>query len=158
MERLKKISMNKIVLILMLFAVTTQAQVCDYLEVGGSLQFFTVYNGQYPGAMIQTSDVNGNIIQTTYGSNYQQVHASNLGIEVDTVVVYYLSCTGSECNDTFAYIGNNFWTKISTTTFVNEIKINNNNNNKIYDLLGKELKTIPNNKLYIKNNKLYYEQ
>jgi len=40
-------------------------------------------------------------------------------------------------------------------TSINELTFNRVNNNKIYDLLGKELNEIPVGKLYIKNQKLY---
>ena len=43
-------------------------------------------------------------------------------------------------------------------TSINELTFNRVNNNKIYDLLGKELNEIPVNKLYIKNNKLYIKK
>jgi len=41
------------------------------------------------------------------------------------------------------------------TTSINELILNKINNNKIYDLLGRELTEIPVGKMYIKNNKLY---
>ena len=40
-------------------------------------------------------------------------------------------------------------------TSINELTFNRVNDNKIYDLLGRELTEIPVGKLYIKNNKLY---
>ena len=41
------------------------------------------------------------------------------------------------------------------TTSINELILNKINNNKIYDLLGRELTEIPVGKMYIRNNKLY---
>ena len=40
-------------------------------------------------------------------------------------------------------------------TSINELTFNKTNNNKIYDLLGRELTEIPVGKLYIRNQKLY---
>jgi len=40
-------------------------------------------------------------------------------------------------------------------TSINELTFNRVNDNKIYDLLGKELNKIPAGTMYIKNNKLY---
>ena len=41
------------------------------------------------------------------------------------------------------------------TTSINELTFNRVNDNKIYDLLGKELNEIPVGTMYIRNNKLY---
>ena len=43
-------------------------------------------------------------------------------------------------------------------TSINELTFNRVNDNKIYDLLGRELTEIPVGKLYIKNNKLYIKK
>ena len=40
-------------------------------------------------------------------------------------------------------------------TSINELTFNRSNDNKIYDLLGRELTEIPVGKLYIRNQKLY---
>ena len=40
-------------------------------------------------------------------------------------------------------------------TSINELTFNRVNNNKIYDLLGRELTEIPSGKLYIRNQKIY---
>ena len=47
---------------------------------------------------------------------------------------------------------------MSNPTSINELTINKINNNKIYDLLGRELTEIPVGKLYIKNQKLYIKK
>jgi len=44
------------------------------------------------------------------------------------------------------------------TTSINELTFNKINNNKIYDLLGRELTEIPVGKLYIRNQKLYIKK
>ena len=43
-------------------------------------------------------------------------------------------------------------------TSINELTFNRVNDNKIYDLLGRELTEIPVGKLYIRNNKLYIKK
>ena len=40
-------------------------------------------------------------------------------------------------------------------TSINELTFNIVNDNKIYDLMGRELKEIPVGKMYIKNRKVY---
>ena len=47
------------------------------------------------------------------------------------------------------------WVLFNMTTSINELTFNRVNDNKIYDLLGRELTEIPVGKLYIRNNKLY---
>ena len=75
---------------------------------------------------------------------------------LDTVKVCYdispqWSCT--ECN---YVIFNGFtWQLLNTTTHVNEIKPHVQDN-KIYDLLGRELKSIPKRGMYIKNSLKYF--
>ena len=44
------------------------------------------------------------------------------------------------------------------TTSINELILNKINNNKIYDLLGRELNEIPVGTMYIRNNKLYINE
>ena len=44
---------------------------------------------------------------------------------------------------------------MSNPTSINEITLNKINNNKMYDLLGRELNEIPVGTMYIRNNKLY---
>ena len=63
--------------------------------------------------------------------------------------------TCSQC-DSIVYDGN-YWVlfNVSNTVSIEEIILNENNNNKIYDLLGKELFGIPKGSMYIRNNKLY---
>jgi len=73
-------------------------------------------------------------------------------------VMLYESNTMEVCTrcDTVIYDGNN-WVlfSMSNTTSINEIVLNKINNNKMYDLLGRELNEIPVGTIYIRNNKLY---
>jgi len=76
------------------------------------------------------------------------------------------------CYDAYAIVNNNVdticsscdslvwngtaWAKLGTVvTSINELQLNTINNNKIYDLLGRELTEIPVGTIYIRNNKLY---
>ena len=45
--------------------------------------------------------------------------------------------------------------RIANPTAIKEIKLNTNRDGKIYDLLGRELSSIPKGKMYIRNNRLY---
>mgnify|MGYP003142030790 CR=1 FL=1 len=73
-------------------------------------------------------------------------------------VMLYESNTMEVCTrcDTVIYDGNN-WVLFSmgNTTSINELTFNKINNNKMYDLLGRELNEIPVGTMYIRNNKLY---
>jgi len=73
-------------------------------------------------------------------------------------VMLYESNTMEVCTrcDTVIYDGNK-WVlfSMSNTTSINEIVLNKINNNKMYDLLGRELNEIPVGTIYIRNNKLY---
>ena len=60
----------------------------------------------------------------------------------------------SNC-DTLVYNPNSYqWEIASPPTEINEIRLNTINNGKIYDLLGRELSSIPTGKMYIRNNRL----
>ena len=64
----------------------------------------------------------------------------------------------SNC-DTLVYNPNSYqWEllpRITQPTAIKEITLNTINNNKIYDLLGRELSSIPVGKMYIRNSRLY---
>ena len=63
--------------------------------------------------------------------------------------------TCSRC-DTLVYDPNSYqWTpKISNPTSITDVPLNTINDSKIYDLLGRELKSIPVGKLYIRDGRL----
>jgi len=73
-------------------------------------------------------------------------------------VMLYESNTMEVCTrcDTVIFNGTS-WVLFSmgNTTSINELTFNRVNDNKIYDLLGKELTKIPVGTIYIRNNKLY---
>ena len=91
-----------------------------------------------------------------------------------TVTFQYISSTDTVklCYDAYVYEGNSVevcthcdsliydgfnWVlfSMSNTTSINELTFNRVNNNKIYDMLGRELSKIPTGQIYIQNGKLY---
>ncbi len=74
---------------------------------------------------------------------------------LDTVKVCYDISPQWACTECYYVVFNGFtWQLFNFTTHINEIKPHLQDN-KIYDLLGRELKYIPKGVIYIKNNKLY---
>ena len=74
---------------------------------------------------------------------------------LDTVKVCYDISPQWTCTECYYVIFNGFtWQLVNTITHVNEIKPQPKDN-KIYDLLGRELKYIPFGTMYIKNGILY---
>ena len=74
---------------------------------------------------------------------------------LDTVKVCYEISPQWTCNDCkYVVLIENSWQVISIITHVNELQLPPLNG-KMYDLLGKELKYIPKNGLYIKNGMLH---
>ena len=45
--------------------------------------------------------------------------------------------------------------RVTIPTAIKEVQFNTHNTGKIYDLLGKELSSIPTGKMYIRDNRLY---
>ena len=74
---------------------------------------------------------------------------------LDTVKVCYDISPQWSCNECYYVIFNGFtWQLLNTTTHVNEVKPKPRDN-KIYDLLGRELKYIPTGTMYIRNGILH---
>ena len=75
---------------------------------------------------------------------------------LDTVKVCYDISPQWSCTECHYVIFNGFtWQLVNTITHVNEIKPHVQDN-KIYDLLGRELKSIPKHGMYIKNSLKYF--
>ena len=74
-------------------------------------------------------------------------------IHFDTMSYICMHC------DSLIYDGNS-WVLFSmgNTVGINEFTLKTINDNKIYDLLGRELEFIPVGKMYIRNNKLYIQK
>ena len=74
---------------------------------------------------------------------------------LDTVKVCYDISPQWTCNDCQYVVFTDFtWQLVNTITHVNNLKPQIYNS-KIYDLLGRELKSIPTGKMYIRNSRLY---
>jgi hypothetical protein len=78
-------------------------------------------------------------------------------IKVGYDVYLYENGIAEVCSreDWLVFDGTNWVLLNMIPTSINELTFNRVNDNKIYDLLGKELTTIPVGTMYIRNNKLY---
>jgi len=161
--------MKKIILILLvLLGLQTQAQVnyCD------SISYTTASTINYPLHLtgLGTANIPGTVTWTWTVCNSSMCYSAT-GVSVsfgqvsltDTLKVcydVYIDISGmtyvcTRC-DTLIYDPNSYqWVpKMSTPTLVTNIRQNTIKDNKIYDLLGRELEYIPINKLYIRNRRL----
>ena len=162
--------MKKIILILsILLGLQTQAQVnyCD------SISYTTASTINYPLHLtgLGTANIPGTVTWTWTVCNSSMCYSAT-GANVsfgqvsltDTLKVCYdvyidisgMTYTCTRC-DTLVYDPNSYqWVpKMSTPTLVTNIRQNTIKDNKIYDLLGRELTSAPIGKLYIRNKRLY---
>ena len=161
--------MKKLFLILLIWiGIKTEAQVfyCDSISYGTSSTL------NYPlGLHGQASNIPGTITWSwtvcdanlCYGGSGENAYFGQVST-TDTVKICYDAtiningftyvCTGC---DTLVYNLNTYqWeAKMSQPTSIREIQPNTVDNGKIYDLLGRELESIPIGKMYIRNKKLY---
>ena len=162
--------MRKILLIILAaLGLQTQAQVmyCDSISytTSSTINYPLVLSGSIPnvpGTVTWDWTVcNANLCYSESGinANFGQV------LTTDTLKVCYdvlIDISGftyvcSGC-DTLVYNQNSYQWEIAsppTPTAINEVRSNTINNDKIYDLLGRELKCIPTGKMYIRNSRLY---
>ena len=159
--------MKKIFLILLvLLGLKTQAQVvyCDSISYATSstINFPFVVSGSIPsipGTVTWSWQVcNATLCYSGSGPNasFGQVSLTDtLKVCYDVLIdinVFTYVCTGC---DTLVYNPNSYqWEVASPPTAVREVELTTISNNKIYDLLGRELSSIPIGKMYIKNNRL----
>ena len=161
--------MKKIILILtVLLGLQTQAQIvpCD------SLSYATSSTINYPFGVTGTANVPGIVTWTwtvcnanlCYSDTGQSASFGQVSL-TDTLKVCYdvlidingmtYACTNC---DTLVYNPNSYqWeSKVSNpiSTSITNIPLNTINDNKIYDLLGRELTSVPINKMYIRNRRL----
>ena len=163
--------MKKIILILLaLFGLQTQTQAqvmyCDSISytTSSTINFPFGVTGSgttnIPGTVDWTWTVcNANMC---YSSSGQSASFWQISL-TDTLKVCYdvyidingTTYTCSRC-DTLVYDPNSYqWTpKISNPTSITDVPLNTINDSKIYDLLGRELKSIPVGKLYIRDGRL----
>ena len=158
--------MKKIFLILLvLLGFKTQAQVmfCDSISYGTSstINFPFIVSGtaNIPGTVTWDWSVcNANLCYSGSGPNasFGQVSLTDtLKVCYDvTIDINGFTYVCSGC-DSLVYNPNTYqWEKITAQPLaVMEIKPNAINDNKMYDLLGREIFKAPLNEMYIKNNK-----
>ena len=161
--------MKKIILILsILLGLQTQAQVnyCDSISyttastINYPLHLTGLGTANIPGTVTWTWTVcNSSMCYSTTGVNasFGQVSLTDTlkvcyDVYIDISGMTYI-CT--KC-DTLIYDPNSYqWVpKMSTPTLVTNIRQNTIKDNKIYDLLGRELTSAPIGKLYIRNKRL----
>ena len=161
--------MKKIILILsILLGLQTQAQIvpCD------SLSYATSSTINYPFGVtgLGTANIPGTVswvwtvCNSTMCYSATGTNASFWQVSLtDTLKVCYdvyidingMTYTCSRC-DTLVYDPNSYqWVaKVSNPTSITNVPLNVINDNKIYDLLGRELSSIPIGKMYIRNKRL----
>ena len=158
--------MKKIILIL-LVSLGLQAQnPCDSIGFSGSSNFFSVWTLQ-PNAVVElwvTMGGEGNILSRDSLTLTHHVFSASYPFGMNdtiTTCIYSdhhdsasVSLTYLICCITFVFDGIS-WCRLYNITDIQESHSNTIKQNKIYDMLGRELKEIPRNKLYIKNNKIY---
>ena len=161
--------MKKIILILLVsLGLQTQAQVmyCDSISytTSSTINYPLGLFGSIPNVPgIVTWDwqvCNANMCYSGSGVNAyfgQVLTTDTLKVCYDvTIDISGFTYTCSRC-DTLVYNQNSYhWeAMMGQPTAVKEIEFNTNNDSKIYDLLGRELSSIPKGKMYIRNNRLY---
>ena len=163
--------MKKLLLILLLVGLETKAQInyCDSIlyTATSTINYPLILSGNASGLanMVDTITWNWSVCNSTMCYSGSGVNASFGQVYLtDTLKVCYdvliyvngitYACAGC---DSLVYNPNSYqWEKITAQplTVVN-LKPSIVNDNKIYDLLGRELLAIPNNRMYIKNGKKY---
>ena len=163
--------MKKIILILLVsLGLQTQAQVmyCD------SISYTTSSTINYPLGLSGSSSMvpgtvtwnwsvcNANMCYSDTGTNvyFGQVSTTDtLKVCYDAAIDingFVYACTNC---DSLIYNPNSYqWEllpRVTIPTVIKEVQFNTNKRGKIYDLLGKELSSIPVGKMYIRNSRLY---
>ena len=161
--------MKKIILILLvLLGLQTQAQVmyCDSISymTSSTINYPLHVNGygtaNIPGTVEWTwavCDANLCYSDTGQSASFGQVSLTDtLKVCYDVLIdINGFTYTCAKC-DTLVYNPNSYqWeSKMSNPTSITNIRRSTFNDNKIYDLLGRELSSIPIGKMYIRNKRL----
>ena len=145
----------RLLLILLLFAFQTKSQtLCDSLSfnVGTSSALTAIgVNSSSDSTNFMWGVCDNSICYSSSGDTAYFFLVNPL----DTVKVCYDISPQWSCPECYYVVFNGFtWQLLNTVTHVNDLKPQVNNG-KIYDLLGRELKSIPKGRLYIRNGKLY---
>jgi hypothetical protein len=162
--------MKKLLFILLLFVLETKAQIipCDSISYSttSTINYPLIVSGNISGLsnMVDTIIWNWSVCNSTMCYSESGANASFGQVYLtDTLKVCYdvlidingLSYTCSDC-DTLIYNPNLYqWELSSRPLEIIELESNIINDNRMYDLLGRELFTIHNRRIYIKNGKKY---
>tara|TARA_R110002167_G_scaffold119008_1_gene295895 strand:+ start:735 stop:1256 length:522 start_codon:yes stop_codon:yes gene_type:complete len=169
--------MKKILLVLLVsLGLQTQAQtnmstICDSINISILDQ-----DGPY-WVMIGTNLNTTNFPQISYVQDYfwgkngclmGTDTSTTINFYTDTTILYSINLVTAYCDSNLCYScttsdtlvwDNGSWNWMSminnTPTSIQEFEVNNFNNNKMYDLRGREVVDIPLGTMYIKNNKKY---
>ena len=158
-----------IFILLVLLGLQTQAQVmyCDSISytTTSTINYPLIVSGSIPnipGTVTWNWSVcDANICYSGSGPNasFGQVSTTDtLKVCYDvTIDINGFTYVCTNC-DTLVYNPNSYqWEilpRVTQPTAINEIKLNTATNSKIYDLLGRELNSVPIGKMYIRNNRL----
>jgi len=166
---------NLLVVLLVLLGLQTQAQtsLCDSIEIS------IIVNTDYY-VELETNLTVTNFPQISYVQSYfwgkngclmGTDSSTTIDFYTDTTVLYSINLVTVYCDTNLCYtcttsdtlVWNNgswnwMWMMNTTPTAIQEFKINTINNNKMYDMLGRELLYVPKGTIYIQNNKKYLRQ
>ena len=162
--------MKKIILtLLVLLGLQTQAQVmyCDSISytTTSTINYPLIVSGSIPnvpGTVTWNWSVcDANICYSGSGPNasFGQVSTTDtLKVCYDvTIDINGFTYVCTNC-DTLVYNPNSYqWEvlpRVTQPTAINEMELSTTTNSKIYDLLGRELNSVPIGKMYIRNNRL----
>tara|TARA_R100000808_G_scaffold8170_1_gene23213 strand:+ start:816 stop:1277 length:462 start_codon:yes stop_codon:yes gene_type:complete len=151
--------MKKIILILLVsLGLQTQAQInyCDSMTVIGSQsQIVAQVNNVNTLMDCWTTHTTCGILMGSDSLTTSHL-IYNFANPYDTIIIcIYNTINGvtNSCSKTWVWNGM-YWAKMMLNTNINEIEKSKSNNNIMYDLNGR--KTLKPKGLYIKNNKLYF--
>lgn len=150
--------MKKVILILLVsLGLQAQAQVnlCDSMTVSGA-QTQLVLQVNNVNTFIDywcTNSTCGSLLGEDSMSLFHNVYNSQLHDTIVTCITWGMGATNT-CCVTWVWNGMS-WAKMMMITGIEEVK-SRINNNKMYDLFGREI--LKPKGLYIKNNKLYFNE
>ena len=164
--------MKKILLVLLvLFGLQTQAQVswCDslsYTTVPGTQLLTLVGNTSLSPNMVDSITWSWQVCDTNmcYGgagdtAYFQMIQTTDTVKVCYDAYIYFMGATYvcTQC-DSMVYDGFSYsWVlmNMGNPTGIKELTLESINDNKMYDLLGRELTEVPVGTMYIRNNKKY---
>jgi len=172
--------MKKLLLVLLvLFGLQTQAQIniCDSIELSiaqGQQSWFITIESNIPQMIAMDTTAYATYNWTSClmcGTNVGSDTLSQLSFFTDTLQMYSVCLTSTICTNGLCYActtcdtlvwNNGSWGMMSminnNPTSIEEIQVNNINDNKMYDLLGREVTDVPLGTIYIVNRKKYIKK